>query len=148
MIKMTYDSIDDNNTLMQQAYPNYKWYIDLNNRTCFLFYQDNKIVGNFSIMETNDYCYIFNQLENLYVDSNYRRQYIGTYMMDELKIWCINNNKSEINLDINPTNLQAINFFKKNGFQIEETSINKVYMNLYFNSENIIKQYLELCCLL
>ena len=133
--KITSDIIKDNNTLMLQTYPDWEWYIECN-MTWFLFYKDNKIIGNFSITETSDFGYLFYNLENVCVDINHRRQHIGSYMITELKIWCIDNNIDSISLDTNIYNIPAINLYKKNGFKIEEEISDTIYMILNLNADN------------
>lgn len=69
-------------------------------------------------------------IEKIYVDPNYRKQNIGTKLLNEIDKLNLNR---KIILEVNENNTTAINFYKKNGFK--QISIRK---NYYKNGDNAI----------
>lgn len=80
---------------------------------CFV-YEDDIIKG----------CLVFEEiyerveLDYIVVDSNYRRCGIGSKLIDYLIDYCMNNNISNITLEVNENNISAIGLYKKNGFEV------------------------------
>ena len=55
------------------------------------------------------------------VDSKYRGQGIGTKLLDNYRTRCYMEGFSEVQLEVRVTNTRAIDFYKRQGFAIEET---------------------------
>lgn len=78
---------------------------------CFV-YEDDIIKG----------CLVFEEiyerveLDYIVVDSNYRRCGIGSKLIDYLIDYCMNNNISNITLEVNENNIAAQDLYKKKGF--------------------------------
>jgi ribosomal protein S18 acetylase RimI-like enzyme len=86
----------------------------------FKFLFNNNIIGftSFSILNNNKY-----KLHKLYIDTNYHNKGFGfkaiNFIIDFLK----NKNATYLTLNVNKYNTQAINFYKKNGFQIIDSVV-------------------------
>lgn len=73
----------------------------------------NNIVGYASIVEGA-------YLENIYIDKNFRRQSLGTQLINFIK-----SKYDEIVTDVFEDNSEAIQFFNKMNFENEGTSLNE-----------------------
>ena len=56
------------------------------------------------------------ELDNFYIDKEYRRQGIGKKLVLEFKKYCINLGIEEIKVTASALNINARNFYKNNGF--------------------------------
>lgn len=101
----------------------------------FMIYKkDNKNIGFI------DFSYIYDRIEinYIYVDPKYRKQHIGSKLIQELisfadKEKCIN-----ITLEVNENNNVAIKFYEKNRFK------KSAIRNNYYGNENAILMIREL----
>lgn len=64
------------------------------------------------------------EIEYIIVDSNYRKKGIGTKLLKEVE----KNNVKNITLEVRESNISAIEFYKKNGYNIE--TIRKNYYGI------------------
>ena len=87
------------------------------------YYEENKIIG------TLKYSTIYDRIEidNIFVEENYRRKGIGNKLLIELINLAKNRNKNEIILEVNDKNEAAIKLYEKNGFK--NIGIRKKYYN-------------------
>ena len=79
----------------------------------------NKIIGYLagSINDKGSYEEIqYGEINNMYIDENYRKYGIGKKLIDEFKTYCINNNIYNIKVEASYKNISAIEFYHKNGF--------------------------------
>ena len=78
------------------------------------------------------------EINYIYVDSDYRKQQIGTKLIEELISFAKINNCINITLEVNENNNVAINFYEKNGFK------KSAIRNNYYGNENGILMIREL----
>ncbi len=83
--------------------------------------EENKILGYLK------YSLIYDRIEidNIFVEPNYRGQKIGDKLMNKLVEIAINNKVLNITLEVRVSNIVAINLYKKYGFY--KTAIRKYY---------------------
>lgn len=82
-----------------------------------LIYYDNGIKG----IIVYNLLYDRIEIEYIIVHDDYRKQGIGSKLLQEIE----NNNINNITLEVRESNVEAINFYKNNGFKI--VSIRKNY---------------------
>lgn len=104
-----------------------EYFIDkIKNNLIFVAEINGKIVGYLacSILEEISYSIeTFAELENMYIDTNYRGYGIGSKLIDEFKNYCKNIGIENIKVTAYSENKQAINFYMKNGFQDYNTTL-------------------------
>ena len=94
----------------------------------FIYLIDNKAVGLLTCSIKREYVAGCNTnkvayLEGLYVLPEYRRQKIGSKLLDHFKLWAKNKGCKEMASDIEIENDISLQFHKKNGFEVVETTI-------------------------
>ena len=87
-----------------------------------LVYYDNGIKG----IIVYDLLYDRIEIEYIIVDKKHRKCGIGTKLLKEIE----KNNIKNITLEVRESNIEAIDFYKKNGFKIETIRKN------YYGNEN------------
>ena len=108
-------------------YVNYKLnnvYKINNNPFCnYIIYEEKKIILGFII-----YSLIYEraEIEYIYVDKNYRRNHIGTKLINYMEKNAISNKCTNITLEVSIKNTEAYNLYLKNGF-IEVATREKYY---------------------
>lgn len=95
----------------------------INNDNIFVAKIDDNIVGyvNFIVKERNHKGFRYRKqldIDSICVDENYRNQGIGTALMNYIKQYALDNNCTDIFLNVNEENVNAINLYKKLGMQI------------------------------
>ena len=108
------------------------WYKNLyskNNNILYIALDDNKIIGYIYIkittLEEGPEIYPEALIDGLFVDYEYRHQGIATALMNKAKEWSAKNDVKYIKLNVLSKNLNAINLYKKIGF--EDFSVNLKY---------------------
>ena len=91
---------------------------------------NNNIIGYLagSIRNVNE-CFTekFAEIENMYIENQYRRLKIGSKLIIKFKEWCKLNNVEYIKVSAWSKNIEAINFYKNNNFiDYEKTLICKL----------------------
>jgi len=106
--------------------------------TLFLLRQDAALVA-FAFSNTcsgiesgSDYLW----LNELYVEENYRKRGIGSYFIQEIEKWAINNNIVYLACITGNANIIAQNLYEKNGFEIKD--ITWVDKNLLMNKDKMV----------
>lgn len=92
----------------------------LNGEIVFVAEVEEKIVGYLAGSICEEVSYItetFAELDNMYIDDDYRRFGIGTLLMDEFKKYCKEKNMQNIKVTASAKNSRAIQFYMKNGFE-------------------------------
>ena len=92
----------------------------INNQIIFIAQDEEKIVGYLAGTICKDVSYItesFAELDNMYINEDYRRFGIGTLLMNEFKKYCKEKNIQNIKVTASAKNNKAINFYMKNGFE-------------------------------
>ena len=98
----------------------YSSFIDKDDSQLFIAANDNEIVGYIyvKIITTSDSSDISTEasISGIYVKENFRKQGIGTKLINEAKKWCINKGVSYLKLNVLEGNRIALNLYKKLGF--------------------------------
>lgn len=69
----------------------------------------------------------FAEIENMYIENEYRRLGVGTKLVEEFKSYCKENNIKYIKVSAWNDNIEAINFYKNNDFlEYEKTLVCKI----------------------
>lgn len=92
----------------------------LNNQVVFIALVDNSIVGYLAGSINVESSYVTKslaELDNMFILENYRKYGIGTKLVNEFKKYCLNIGIQEIKVTASARNNNAINFYKKNGFE-------------------------------
>lgn len=92
----------------------------LNNQVVFIAFVDNSVVGYLAGSINVESSYVTKslaELDNMFILENYRNYGIGTKLVNEFKKYCLNIGIQEIKVTASARNNNAINFYKKNGFE-------------------------------
>ena len=92
----------------------------IKNEIVFVAEVEEKIVGYLagSICEQTSYITeTFAELDNMYIDENYRRYGIGSLLINEFKKYCREKKIQNIKVTASAKNSRAIQFYMKNGFE-------------------------------
>jgi ribosomal protein S18 acetylase RimI-like enzyme len=87
---------------------------------------DDNIVGYMTWNLNSQYSYNTvkqAELNNMCIIDEYRKLWIGTKLITEFKKICKDNNIQEIKVIASYENINAINFYKKNGFNESELTL-------------------------
>ncbi len=85
----------------------------------YLVYRESALIGYFSIKPEADSMFI----SKLYLDSSYHGRGIASRLLYYIESFAKDHNKSLLTLRVNRNNMQALSFYKKNGFRIVEESM-------------------------
>ena len=85
---------------------------------------NNEIAGFAGVIDTVDQL----EITNIVVKKTHRKEGIGNILLNELIKLAKRENKNEITLEVNNTNLPAIKLYEKNGFK------NVGYRKRYYNN--------------
>ena len=113
-------SNDEDKICLNKLLSNSELSYDNNPFSKCIVYDDKNIKGLMyfeEIYERVDIDYII-------VSNNYRRQGIGSKLLEYLIDYCKKKNISNITLEVNENNIPAINLYKKYGFEIVATRKN------------------------
>ena len=98
----------------------YSSFIDKDDSQLFIAVNDNEIVGYIyvKIITTSDSSDISTEasISGIYVKENFRKQGIGTKLINEARKWCINKGVTYLKLNVLEGNSTALNLYKKLGF--------------------------------
>ncbi len=92
----------------------------IKNEIVFFAEVKEKIVGYLAGTICKEVSYItesFAELDNMYINEEYRRFGIGTLLINEFKKYCKGKNIQNIKVTASAKNNKAINFYMKNGFE-------------------------------
>jgi len=84
------------------------------------------LAGGF--VEPADYRDIKNpmaELENMFIDDNFRSQGIGSMLLEAFMDWCKQNNLERVKVVASFGNVLGVDFYKKNGFESTEIILEK-----------------------
>ena len=101
----------------------------LNNQVVFIALVDNSIVGYLAGSINVESSYVTKslaELDNMFILENYRKYGIGTKLVNEFKKYCLNIGIQEIKVTASARNSNAINFYKKNGFENFEVTFKMI----------------------
>jgi ribosomal protein S18 acetylase RimI-like enzyme len=103
-IQYMLENIQNESAIRYQLNDNYKYYLIVNK---------NKNIGYFSCKKTGDEQMF---LSKIYVQREFRKQGIGSKIIQFIENHSKKNNISKINLRVNKNNAQAIQFYETIGF--------------------------------
>lgn len=92
----------------------------LNNEVVFIAEANNKIVGYLAGSINVEQSYntrTLAELDNMYILEEYRKYGIGSKLVNELKTYCRSLGIQELKVTASYKNINAINFYRKNGFE-------------------------------
>ena len=92
----------------------------LNNEVVFIAEVNNKIVGYLAGSINVEQSYntrTLAELDNMYILEEYRKYGIGSKLVNELKFYCRSLGIQELKVTASYKNVNAINFYRKNGFE-------------------------------
>lgn len=92
-----------------------------NFRHYFVALNDDEVVGYIGLYSYDDDYNII----SIAVKSQYQNMSIGTKLLDKVKDFAKKTNKNSLSLEVDTTNIKAVNFYKKNNFVV--TNIRKKY---------------------
>lgn len=96
------------------------YFIDMiNNNIVYIAFDNNKPIGYLAgnTKSENEYITIkVAEIDNMFVDENYRGNNIGTILIDCFKKYCIQNGIKTFKVNASARNIKALEFYKKNGF--------------------------------
>lgn len=81
------------------------------------------------------------EVDNMFVLEEYRKYGIGTKLIGEFKEYCLQNKIEELKVTASAKNINAISFYKKNGFNEFETTLKQEVKSNNF--EKIIHKTLD-----
>ena len=104
-----------------------KYFTDIiNNEVAFIALVDNKVVAYLAGSINIQSSYVTKnqaELDNMFILEEYRNYGIGTKLIDAFKTVCLKEGIEEIKVTAFAKNTNAINFYKKNGFQDFEVTL-------------------------
>ena len=92
----------------------------INNHFVIVALLDNEIVGYLAgtINDKGSYENIqYGEINNMFIKDNCRGYGVGRKLVNEFKAYCKDNNINDLIVTASAKNLNAINFYKKNGFE-------------------------------
>lgn len=92
----------------------------LNNEVVYIAVIDNKIIGYLAGSINVESSYVTKtlaELDNMFILEKYRKYGIGTKLISEFKNHCKNLGIQELKVTASAKNINAINFYIKNGFE-------------------------------
>ena len=98
----------------------------LNNGIIYIALADNKIIGYLAGSFNIENTYVTKTLaeaDNMYILEDYRKYGVGTRLMNEFKNECIKRGIQELKVTASAKNINAINFYRKKGFEDFELTL-------------------------
>lgn len=126
MFQIHLDVMPDNDKMTKNCFYDE---FERNTRKYFVAVKNSEVLGYIGVFDSiDDYNII-----GIAVKKNYQKQKIGTLLLNKV-IDCAKENKVKtLSLEVDQTNIKAINFYKKHGFVV--TNIRKKY---YKNNDALI----------
>lgn len=121
LFDLEYNNFDNSITLEWPLTLEGKEYFSnaIESQICFVAEDNSKVIG-YLIGSITECSYISEkraELDNMYIDINYRNLGIGNKLVNEFKNWCVNKNVKSIIVVASKQNEKAINFYKNNLFE-------------------------------
>ena len=122
LFKLEYQNFDDTLKVGWPFEKDGKDYFEnmINNEIVFVAEDEEKVVGYLAGSICEEISYItenFAELDNMYIDDEYRRFGIGTLLINSFKEYCKEKNIQNIKVTASAKNNRAIQFYIKNGFE-------------------------------
>jgi RimJ/RimL family protein N-acetyltransferase len=109
--------------------------IQQSNSTIFVAEENEKLIGYIIVMggtvrRTRHTAYLV-----IGILKEYRGQGVGTRLFEVVSEWAVNHQLSRLELTVVTKNEAGVALYKKNGFEIEGTKVNSLYIDGEFFSE-------------
>ena len=122
LFELEYNNFDDTLKVGWPFQKEGKEYFEymIKNEIIFVAEVEEKIVGYLAGSICKEVSYItetFAELDNMYINEEYRRFGIGTLLINEFKKYCKEKNIQNIKVTASAKNSTAIQFYMKNGFE-------------------------------
>ena len=101
----------------------------IENEIAFVAVVEEQIIGYLAgTVDTKNSCILkpISELDNFYIEENYRGQGIGTKLVNEFKKYCLDKGIEEMKVTASALNVHAIEFYKKNGFKEFELTLKTI----------------------
>lgn len=98
----------------------------INNEIVYIAIDDDKIIGYLAGSVNIENSYVTKSLaevDNMFILEEYRKYGIGSKLMNQFKEYCVKNNIEELKVTASAKNHNAIEFYKKNGFEEFEITL-------------------------
>lgn len=121
LFKLEYDNFDSNLKVgWSLDDEGYKYFYNLiSNQVVYVAICENKVVGYLAGSIVCESSYLLEscaELENIFLEEEYRSRGIGEKLFAEFKKDCLENNVKKINVTASSKNFRAQNFYKNMGF--------------------------------
>ena len=122
LFELEYENFDDTLKVGWPFEEDGKEYFEnmINNEIVFVAMYGEKIVGYLAGSICEQISYIketFAELDNMFIDNEYRRFGIGTLLINSFKEYCKEKKIQNIKVTASAKNSRAIQFYNKNGFE-------------------------------
>lgn len=98
----------------------------IKNKVVFLAKIKNRVVGYLAggVAAADSYVTVkFGEVENIFVDEKYHKLGIGTKLINAFKDYCLSKGVDYLRVTAYARNERAINFYRKNGFEISDVTL-------------------------
>lgn len=103
------------------------YFIDMiNNQIVFIAFDDDKPIAYLAGNTKAENAYLtikVAEIDNMFVDDEYRGKNIGSMLIDTFKEYCIKKGIETFKVNASAPNIKAINFYKKNGFMEHDITL-------------------------
>ena len=122
LFELEYENFDDTLKVGWPFEEDGKEYFEnmINNEIVFVAMDGVKIVGYLAGSICEQISYIketFAELDNMFIDDEYRRFGVGTLLINSFKEYCVEKKIQNIKVTASAKNSRAIQFYIKNGFE-------------------------------
>ena len=122
LFELEYENFDDTLKVGWPFEEDGKEYFEnmINNEIVFVAIAEEKIVGYLAGSICEQISYIketFAELDNMFIDDEYRRFGVGTLLINSFKEYCVEKKIQNIKVTASAKNSRAIQFYIKNGFE-------------------------------
>lgn len=103
------------------------YFIDIiNNQIVYLAFDNGKPIGYLAGNTKAENAYLIikvAEIDNMFVDNDYRGKNIGSMLIDKFKEYCIDKGITTFKVNASAPNTKAIEFYKKNGFKEHDITL-------------------------
>ena len=122
LFELEYENFDDTLKVGWPFEEDGKEYFEnmINNEIVFVAIAEEKIVGYLAGSICEQISYIketFAELDNMFIDDEYRRFGVGTLLINSFKEYCVEKQIQNMKVTASAKNSRAIQFYIKNGFE-------------------------------
>lgn len=96
------------------------YFVDMiNNQIVYIALDNDKPIGYLAGNTKAENAYLsikVAEIDNMFVDDEYRGNNVGTMLIDKFKEYCVEKDITTFKVNASAPNIKAIEFYKKNGF--------------------------------